>query len=168
MAALGRSTNAARSLGTSSSSSSSTESKPLIYPTGATKVEHLSTSLQELIVARHSICLAGREDEEDQDPSTTPDPNSGACNCQGLKPSKDQKVVLKKIGDQLSHDDEDEEEGEESINKVVDESLNGKDWKLCDCGHEVSEHGRIAEEGDEERRRRIKVAIRMDELLNVS
>lgn len=164
---LGRSTNAARSLGYASSSSS----KPLIYPTGATKVEHLSTPFQELVVARHSICLAGRDDEDhdpnaNQDGATTPDPHSGACNCRGLKPPAN-KVVLKKLGDQLPQDEDENEEDEEERLKE-DESANGRDWKTCACGHDVSEHGRIAEEGNEERRRRIKVAIRLDELLMVS
>ena len=86
-----------------------------------------------------------------------------------LKPVKKGHRTKRK---QATDDDQQEEEQEEGEAKEKDEEEQsdlseepGLPWVRCACGHDVSEHGRIAEEGNEERRRRIKVAVRLDELL---
>lgn len=74
----------------------------------------------------------------------------GSCSCLGLKPPSDAEVIAQPVND---------------------DSLaagSSSEWKECGaCGHDVESHGRLNDSraDEEERTRRIKVAVRLDELL---
>ena len=110
------------------------------------------------------------------------------CACRGFRPPKGSAVRAKpvklrktkkkrpaaKAKGKAGDEEEEEEEEDISVDQVPDydedadtteQGPEGLEWSVCDCGHELSEHGRIAEEGAEERRRRVRVAVRLDELL---
>lgn len=151
-----------------------------LYPSAAEKPEDLTAAQQELKVARHSPCLAGQDDEEDV----------SECACKGFRPPKGSAVRAKPVKQRKTkkrrtatnakskggdvEDEEEEEDEDVSVDQPPEEDEEadhteqdpeGLPWNLCDCGHELSEHGRLAEEGAEERRRRVRVAVRLDELL---
>lgn len=109
----------------------------LVYPSGARLPQDLSPSEALLKVARHSPCSAV----------------DGGCSCRGLRPSPDADVEAKSVHDR---------------DEAAREAQCSKSWKKCGiCGHEVAMHGKLndTEGGEEEKIRRIKVAIRLDELL---
>ncbi|KDN38459.1 Bromodomain-domain-containing protein [Tilletiaria anomala UBC 951] len=172
-------------LGSATATPSASPVKPtapprLFYPAGADRPEDLTTSQQELKVARHSLCLAGQDDDVDS-ADVTP---AATCSCTGFRPPKGKgvhafpvkKKKRKKVSKALDEDAEDDEGTEDERSPAgtpadsddensTSAQIDGMPWSTCACGHDISEHGRLSEEGNEERRRRIKVAVRIDELL---
>lgn len=132
---------AAASAASSASPASSSSAQTLYYPSNASVPSDLTHSEALLKVARHSRCSAF----------------DGDCVCTGLRPSPDVDVESRSVKGGKS----DEAREKECASQ----------WKKCGvCGHGIAMHGRLEDsEGDEEERiRRVKVAIRLDELLEVS
>lgn len=156
-------------------------SAALLYPSGAERMEDLPPALQELKVARHSACLAGRDDDDDDEAVEGHGSLGSLCTCTGLRPPPGIEVASKpvkqsgrkKMNGNSNGDEGDEEAEDEDKSQMEEEEEDasieqGRKWEQCACGHDISEHGRIAEEGDDERTRRVRVAVRLDELLEVS
>ncbi|CAO1614698.1 unnamed protein product [Parajaminaea phylloscopi] len=137
------------------STSASPAPAPLVYPAGATRHTDLSPSEARLKVARHSKCSA----------------SNGSCVCSGLKPPLEAEVVARSVHER---------------SEDVRERECARNWKRCGvCGHDVGQHANLGpkreangdeggeddddgdheREADDERIRRIKVAVRLDELL---
>lgn len=132
---------ASASAASSASPASSSTTQTLYYPSYASVPSNLTPSEAQLKVARHSRCSAF----------------DGDCVCTGLRPSPDVDVEARSVKGGKS----DEAREKECASQ----------WKKCGvCGHGIAMHGRLEESegGEEERLRRVKVAIRLDELLEVS
>ncbi|PWN21625.1 Bromodomain-domain-containing protein [Microstroma glucosiphilum] len=129
---------AAASAASSASPASSSSAQTLYYPSNASVPSDLTHSEALLKVARHSRCSAF----------------DGDCVCTGLRPSPDVDVEARSV--------------KGGKNDEAREKECASQWKKCGvCGHGIAMHGRLedSEADDEERTRRIKVAIRLDELL---
>lgn len=114
-----------------------------LYP-ASNILDNLDHAHRALKIARHSPC--------------------SLCNsCSGLQPSLGIKPVLDESSlqslfglDDYGSDDDDESQGQMSY------------LEFCQCGHDVKYHGaNEAEIGNDEFTRRARVAIRLDELIQV-
>ena len=110
----------------------------LLYP-ASHDIPRLSQELLALKIARHSRC-------------------SSCSSCSGLRPPPDVEVAL---------DSEIQPESPSSASQ--EHSAPGPYLQLCSCGHDVLAHGADPSSiGVEEFARRSRVAVRLDELLEVS
>lgn len=86
--------------------------------------------------------------------------NCSACDCPGWHPPEGCAVVISdgSVEAQLAMD-----EAEEST-EVTEEGF----WRMCACGDGIEDHGNGVDVGPDEIERRARVAIRIDEILDVS
>lgn len=116
------------------------------YPSNAAELGELSLVQQKLKLARHSACGVSHYS------STSSRHHDPPCDCSGYKPAEGVKVKalpVRKSGS--SHQD-----GQIG-------------WPTCRCGHDQESHGLLGLDVDsDEFKRRVKVALRMDELLEDS
>ena len=122
------------------------------YPAHISRAQECSEATALVKVARHSPCLHG------WDLSTNPDspydtavnvsvPGSNSCQCEGAVPPTSLPVQAGEQATISSHD----------LMQI---------WPACGrCNHSLDLHGLLNLDLEEERQRRIKVAVRMDELL---
>lgn len=127
------------------------------YPAGATEVQDLTVVQQRLKIARHSPCSHGEAyvgaDMHDGGRNASRKVGSqDGCSCTGYRPPS--QTRLKSLSVKAAGA------------AFVDEAQWG--WDACRCGHPLESHGLHRKEDDEEEfTRRAKVALRMDELLEV-
>jgi hypothetical protein len=117
---------------------------------------HQCTEATSLLkVARHSQCLHGwrlipNKDSPYEQTKLTETTGQHSCTCPGLTPPDNLKV---NTGPQTEY----------SISELFNV------WPKCGrCGHALADHGKLLMDPEKERVRRSKVAIRLDELLEVS
>lgn len=123
------------------------------YAKGIGRAQDCSEATALLKVARHASCCHGwrlvpdsNSPYEEMPPVHVP--GASACQCTGMLPPKGLNVTA---GDQ-------QQEG--SLQELRDV------WGACGrCAHPLLDHGELMLDPAEERVRRTKVAIRMDELL---
>lgn len=114
------------------------------YPSSATDVGDLSEGQQRLKIARHSACQGGPS------ASSSSRAQSVDCDCHGLRPPSGLRVKSLSI----------------KTNSAASLDAGQWGWDTCRCGHSLESHGLVDDnEGEDEFRRRAKVAVRMDELL---
>lgn len=117
----------------------------VLYPSSA-DFDQLDQSQLALKIARHSHC--------------------STCGCTGLKPA---------LGVTVALDNDDDEDTNKTIALLAgydsddSEDTSKRYLRTCDCGHDVPHHGADKTAiGDSEFARRGRVAVRLDELLQVS
>ena len=124
----------------------------LWYPAGIATTAELDEASATLKVARHAPCSHGwhfapRADSPYPAPDAGPSTGAAACTCRGLVPPRGARIHL------VSH-----------AKHTLDELL--ARWPACGrCGHALFEHGELARDPPQERTRRARVAVRLDELL---
>jgi hypothetical protein len=109
-----------------------------LYPSAVAEANSISYAAQSAKIARHSPC--------------------SSCACQGLHPPPGWRAI--------SDDSED-------VGDVLD-MVDGSEFltdeghlKFCDCGHPYGDHGCDPTLDREEHSRRARVAVRIDEILEV-
>lgn len=110
-----------------------------LYPAAVKDVDLISFTAQRVKIARHSYCTA--------------------CTCRGMHPPNGWTVI--------TDDSEDAPmviEQSEDLDELTDDGY----MQICSCGHGFPEHG--ADEGTDasELRRKAKVAVQIDVLLEVN
>ena len=113
----------------------------LLYP-ASHDIPRLNDPHLALKIARHSPC-------------------SECDTCKGLKPPLDVEVILDtaKSGSSLGSLEQYGSDDDDTVTSYLE---------ICACGHSVLEHGAdVSEIGTDEFRRRGRVAVRIDELLQV-
>lgn len=124
------------------------------YAARISQAQECSEATSLVKVARHSPCLYGwllepNPNSPYENVRITSQPGRSNCECQGLVPPKSLRVQV----------------GEQTLDSV-DDLL--RVWPTCGrCGHSLLSHGMLEMEPTEERKRRIQVGVRMDELLEV-
>lgn len=123
------------------------------YPSGATNVNDLNEKQKRLKIARHSPCSVSADGASfamTGDIDTAP--AQSTCDCSGYYPPPSTKLKSLSVKTATAAN--------------LDESQWG--WNSCKCGHDMKHHGLLGDtETEDEFTRRAKVALRMDELLEV-
>ncbi|KAG9002515.1 histone acetyltransferase [Tulasnella sp. 427] len=108
-----------------------------IYPTVPKTGDKISDSSRAIRIARHSPC--------------------SSCSCHGLHPPDGTPIVLDN-----SEDIQEAMDQAEQSETPTDDGF----WMVCECGHGWEEHGAGPDVAPTELKRRTRVAIRLDELLD--
>lgn len=122
----------------------------LLYPAGVRDVAACPRDAARLKVARHAACLHGCALAPDPDSPYAAAPARAAdaretCACAGVVPPAGHAVRASRA-----------------------DQINLAPWAQCGrCGHALEAHGRLDADPPAEQVRRAKVAIRLDELLEV-
>lgn len=122
------------------------------YPVNISRAQECSEATALVKVARHSPCLHGwellRNPDSPYDAAVDVSmPGTISCQCEGAVPPTSLPI---QAGEQATRSAQD-------LMRI---------WPACGrCSHALDLHGLLDVEPTEERQRRIKVAVRMDELL---